>query len=58
MDEACEQVKVRTRRYAKRQLSWFRNDRRVRWVDASDTDTTVTQILDELARPCDGEDAR
>lgn len=33
LDEAVELVKARTRRYAKRQLSWFRNDGRVRWID-------------------------
>jgi tRNA dimethylallyltransferase len=26
-------VKRRSRRYAKRQLSWFRRDGRVRWLD-------------------------
>jgi len=31
--EAIDQVKLRTRRYAKRQLSWFRHDGRVRWID-------------------------
>ena len=33
LEEAVELVKRRTRRYAKRQLSWFRHDRRVRWID-------------------------
>lgn len=33
LSEAVGQVKARTRRYAKRQLSWFRNDGRVRWID-------------------------
>lgn len=33
LDEAIELVKRRSRRYAKRQLSWFRHDRRVRWLD-------------------------
>lgn len=33
MDEAREQVKLRTRRYAKRQISWFKRDERVRWLD-------------------------
>lgn len=34
LDEAIEKVEVRTRRYAKRQLSWFGHDERVRWLDA------------------------
>ena len=33
LDEAIELVKRRSRRYAKRQLSWFRHDGRVRWLD-------------------------
>lgn len=32
-DEARDLVKVRTRRYAKRQISWFKRDGRVRWLD-------------------------
>lgn len=35
LDEAREAVKARTRRYAKRQLSWFRHDGRVSWLDGS-----------------------
>ncbi len=37
VEEAIELVKVRTRRYAKRQLSWFRHDGRVRWIDLDET---------------------
>ena len=33
LDEAIDEVKRRSRRYAKRQLSWFRRDGRVRWLD-------------------------
>jgi len=31
-----ELIKQNTRRYAKRQLTWFRNDERVRWFDVND----------------------
>jgi tRNA dimethylallyltransferase len=31
---AVERIKVNTRRYAKRQLTWFRKDGQVRWLDA------------------------
>ena len=33
LDEAIEMVKLRSRRYAKRQLSWFRRDERIEWID-------------------------
>ena len=33
LEDAVELIKRRTRRYAKRQLSWFRGDGRVRWLE-------------------------
>lgn len=33
LDEAKELIKQRSRRYAKRQLSWFRRDKRFTWLD-------------------------
>ncbi len=33
LDEAVDLIKMRSRRYAKRQLSWFRRDARVHWID-------------------------
>lgn len=32
--ETTAQIKLGTRRYAKRQLTWFRRERRVTWIDA------------------------
>ncbi len=37
LDDAIEAIKQRSRRYAKRQLSWFRHDRRVQWIDLDST---------------------
>ena len=34
MDEALAQVQQSSRRYAKRQLTWFRRNPDVRWLDA------------------------
>ena len=34
LGQAVEMIKRRTRNYAKRQLTWFRADQRVRWCDA------------------------
>jgi len=31
--DAKEQIKKNTRNFAKRQLSWFRNDKRIEWID-------------------------
>lgn len=38
LDEAVEAIKTATRRYAKRQRTWFRRDARIRWVDADSCD--------------------
>ena len=50
LDEALERVKLRTRRYAKRQLSWFRHDPRVRWIDLDEVDCegAARRIVAEL----------
>jgi tRNA dimethylallyltransferase len=36
--EAMEQTATATRRYARRQESWFGPDQRIHWVDAADPD--------------------
>jgi tRNA dimethylallyltransferase len=36
LDDAIEQIVVRTRQFAMRQLRWFQRDPRVRWVDVVD----------------------
>lgn len=41
VDDAREQTFVGTRRYVRRQRSWFRRDHRVRWLDATDADGLV-----------------
>ena len=38
MEEAATRIKTATHRYAKRQRTWFRKDRRIRWIDATDPD--------------------
>ena len=49
MDEARSTIKARTRRYAKRQLSWFRHDGRVRWLSSEvGTDALVRAIVDDV----------
>lgn len=36
MDEAFSQIKQATRRYAKRQMTWFRREKRIQWLDVTD----------------------
>ena len=40
--EAIEQTVIRTRQYAKRQMTWFRNQLPTRWIDVRDTDDIAT----------------
>ena len=36
LQEAIEKIKLNTRHYAKRQLTWFRKDEEIMWMDAED----------------------
>lgn len=50
LDESRELIKMRSRRYAKRQLSWFRRDSRVRWfdMDLNSKADVIDSVLDLL----------
>jgi tRNA dimethylallyltransferase len=37
IDQAAESIRQATRRYAKRQLTWFRADPRISWVDVTES---------------------
>ncbi len=45
IDKALEELKKNTRRYAKRQLTWFNADKRIVWVNA---DRDITKIVDDI----------
>ena len=38
LPEAIDKIKLNTRHYAKRQLTWFRKDEDIKWVDANTRD--------------------
>lgn len=48
MDEARELIKMRSRRYAKRQLSWFKRDDRIAWFDMDEF--TIDEVVDDIYR--------
>ena len=51
LEEAIRLIKRNTRRYAKRQLTWFRKDPTVHWVDAgNEADKLIQQITTYLDR--------
>ena len=48
LDEAVDQIKQNTRHYAKRQMTWFKKDVSIKWIDARDAD----QVLLEFDPEC------
>jgi tRNA dimethylallyltransferase len=60
-DEAIDEIKRRTRNYAKRQLTWFKSDPRVKWFEVdlkkedpiekleSDLDAAASAVLEYVA---------
>lgn len=49
LQQAIALIQRETRRFAKRQLTWFRADKQIEWVDASQgADETARQILERL----------
>lgn len=56
LDEAVDQIKTATRRYAKRQRTWWRKDARVMWVNADDGD--IGRVADEIVAASERPDVR
>ncbi len=50
LGEAVDAIRVRTRHYAKRQLTWFRRDRRVCWIPADVPGGIAEEILSDLRK--------
>ncbi len=50
LEEATERIVRATRRFAKRQWTWFRRDPRVRWLPSDGPRTVVSEILAILDR--------
>ena len=50
IDDARESIKTATRRYAKRQRTWFRKDKRIKWIEATtlNFDDMTEQVLASL----------
>lgn len=48
LDESVELIKQRSRRYAKRQYTWFNNQMDINWfnVDFNEFDNTIIKVLD------------
>ncbi len=44
LEDAVESIKRATRQFAKRQLTWFRRDERIRWFDCEEYETAYLKI--------------
>lgn len=55
LQEAIRQTQQESRRYAKRQLTWFRREKQIRWLDRAGEDPAALQTLlawvEELSSP-------
>ncbi|MBK7140426.1 MAG: hypothetical protein IPH74_16060 [Bacteroidetes bacterium] len=45
LDEAKENIKKNTRKYAKRQLTWFKKEENIHWFNPNDRDS-IFQFLE------------
>ncbi|XUD04278.1 tRNA dimethylallyltransferase [Enterococcus sp. AZ177] len=50
LEEAIDQVKQNSRRYAKRQLTWFRNRMNASWWDLVQTPDTILKLEKEIEK--------
>ena len=44
LDECIERLKIETRHYAKRQLTWFKRNENIRWINIDELRTTEEQL--------------
>lgn len=49
LSEAVQQIKKNTRRYARRQLVWWRSDPRIQWIEASRSAANIASEIMERA---------
>lgn len=48
LKDAVEQIKIHTRQYAKRQMTWLRKDTSYQWIMPEDFDNTVSALRQEM----------
>lgn len=48
LEEAIEQIKTNTRRFAKRQMTWFKRTEHVNWFDFQNNTTEIISLIDKI----------
>lgn len=49
LDKAVEQIKINTRQYAKRQMTWFKKDAEIKWFNAFEEKKIIEYLLTTLS---------
>ncbi|WP_423147717.1 tRNA (adenosine(37)-N6)-dimethylallyltransferase MiaA [Rubrolithibacter danxiaensis] len=49
-EQAIEKIKQNTRRYAKRQLTWFRKDPEIQWFEPTDTKNIIEYVNQQIQK--------
>ena len=52
LDEAVYILKRDTRHFAKRQLTWFKRERDVRWLNLPEFENNTSRLLDQIIEDC------
>ncbi len=52
LEEAVYQIKLRTRHFAKRQLTWYKREPDVIMMDRRDFDGDVRKMIDIMSEEC------
>lgn len=50
LDFAIEKIKQHSRNYARKQLTWFKKDKDINWINLSDNTTNVMNIIELLSQ--------
>lgn len=48
LEEAIEQIKINTRHYAKRQVTWFKKDKEIKWFPITEVSASIKEVLKSL----------
>ena len=50
LEEAIEKIKQNSRHYAKRQMTWFRADKTINWINKNEKYEEIIRFVDDLLR--------
>ncbi len=48
IEQAIEDIKTHTRRYAKRQLTWFKKNKNINWIQIDKNDEIIEQVVSKI----------